>query len=324
MTSLVSILVFPGVIFLMAFSLAAEYIDRKVCAKLQNRVGPPWFQPLADFIKLCAKQDVMPEQADKTVFRLMPLLAFAAVVAAFLYIPIWGTGALASFDGDLIVVLYLLTIPTITFFLAGWYSGSNYSMLGAVRAITQLFAYEVPLFLSVLAPALLAGTWSLSEMSKFYSNFYSFSASPWHWLVLLLNLPGFAVSLIAMLGKLEKVPFDIPEAETEIVAGSFTEYAGRLLAMFRMAIDVEMVVGASLIAAVFMPFGLGDGKDFAILGFVFYLVKVLFVVVLLSILRTIMARMRIDQMINFCWKVVAPIAFAQLLIDLIIKGVISQ
>lgn len=315
--SLFSILVFPGVFFLMVFSLAAEYIDRKVCAKLQNRVGPPWFQPLADFIKLCAKQDVMPEQADKTVFRLMPLLAFAAIVAAFIYIPVWGTGALWSFDGDLIVVLYLLTIPTITFFLAGWYSGSNYSMLGAVRSITQLFAYEIPLFLSVLAPALLAGTWSLSEMTQFYN-------SGNNWALLLLNIPGFAVSLIAMLGKLEKVPFDIPEAETEIVAGSFTEYAGRLLAMFRMAVDVEMVVGATLIAAVFMPFGLGAGSAFSVLGFVLYIVKVLVVVVLLSILRTIMARMRIDQMINFCWKIVAPIAFAQLLLDLIIKGVLAQ
>jgi NADH-quinone oxidoreductase subunit H len=312
--NLFSILVFPGVFFLMVFSLAAEYIDRKLCATLQNRVGPPWFQPLADFIKLCAKQDVMPELADKTVFRLMPLLAFAAVIAAFIYIPVWGASALMSFDGDLIVVLYLLTIPTITFFLAGWFSGSNYSMLGAVRTITQLFAYEVPLFLSVLGPALLAGTWSLKGIATFYS-------SPEHWYLTLFNVIGFGVSLIAMLGKLEKVPFDIPEAETEIVAGTFTEYAGRLLAMFRMAIDVEMVVGASLLAAVFLPFGLGFGP---IVGFILYIVKVLFIVVLLSILRTIMARMRIDQMINFCWKVVAPIAFVQLLIDLIVKGVISR
>ena len=154
--NLIEILVFPGVVFLMVFSLAAEYADRKICAKLQNRVGPPWFQPLADFIKLCAKQDVLPEQADRTVFKLMPLLAFAATVTAFLYIPIWGD-PLKSFEGDLVVVLYLLTIPTITFFLAGWYSGSTYSLLGAVRSITQLFAYEIPLFLSLLAPALWPG-----------------------------------------------------------------------------------------------------------------------------------------------------------------------
>ena len=313
-SNLFLMLIFPGVVFLMVFSLAAEYLDRKLSARLQNRVGPPWFQPLADFIKLCAKQDVMPEQADRTVFKLMPLVAFAATVAASLYIPLWGREGLMFFDGDLIVVLYLLTIPTITFFLAGWYSGSTYSLLGAARSITQLFAYEIPLFLSVLGPALLAGTWSLRGIATFY-------AAPEHQVLMLFNVVGFIVAMVALLGKLEKVPFDIPEAETEIVAGSFTEYGGRLLAMFRMAIDIEMVVGASLLAAVFLPFGLGYGP---VIGFVLYLVKVLFVVALLSTLRTLFARMRIDQMINFCWKRVAPVAFAQLLVDLIVKGVISR
>src|SRR5512146_322666 len=108
---ILSILVFPGVIFLMAFSLAAEYVDRKVCAKLQNRIGPPWFQPLADFIKLAAKEDTIPEQADHFIFRLMPIMALAASATAFLYMPIWGKDALYAFKGDVIVVLYLLTIP---------------------------------------------------------------------------------------------------------------------------------------------------------------------------------------------------------------------
>jgi len=123
---------------------------------------------------------------------------------------------------------------------------------------------------------------------------------------------------VALLGKLEKVPFDIPEAETEIVAGTFTEYSGRLLALFRMCIDVEMVVGASLLAAVFLPFGMHYGP---VAGFGLYIVKVLFIVALLSVLRTIFARLRIDQMINFCWKYMAPAAFLQLLADLIIKGI---
>jgi len=125
--------------------------------------------------------------------------------------------------------------------------------------------------------------------------------------------------VVALLGKLEKGPFDIPEAETEIVAGTFTEYSGRLLAMFRLALGIEMVVGASLIAAVFLPFGLGVGP---VIGFVLYLAKVLFVVCLLSLLRTVLARLRIDQMISFCWKIVAPIAFLQLLVDLLAKGIL--
>ena len=307
-----SILVFPGMLFLMVFGLAAEYIDRKLYARLQNRIGPPWFQPLADFIKLASKEEILPEEAGKTVFRLMPVMAFTATVTAFLYIPLWSLDAPFAFDGDLVVVLYLLTVPTLTFFLAGWYSGSTYAMLGAARTITQLFAYEVPLFLAVLAPALLAGTWSLSGVAAYYQ------AHPWH---SLFNMIGFGVALVALLGKLEKVPFDIPEAETEIVAGSFTEYSGRLLAMFRIALDVEMIVGATLLAALFIPFGMSE--NWAV-GFAIYVVKVLGIVAALSVLRTVFARLRIDQMITFCWQVVAPLAFAQIVINLIVKGILNR
>jgi len=116
------------------------------------------------------------------------------------------------------------------------------------------------------------------------------------------------------------VPFDIPEAETEIVGGSFTEYSGRRLAFFHLATDVEMVVGASLVAAVFLPFGM-DLQ--AAPGVALWLAKTMAVVVILSVLRSIMARFRIDQMINFCWKIMAPLAFAQVLIDLVAKGVLA-
>ncbi|HTY12978.1 MAG TPA: complex I subunit 1 family protein [Candidatus Omnitrophota bacterium] len=305
--ALFKMLVFPGLLFLSAVSLFAEFFDRKLYARLQNRVGPPWFQPLADFIKLLGKEDVVPEEADRRMFDLAPVFALTAVVVAFLYIPMWGTHAIYSFSGDLIVVLYLLTIPTLTFFLGGWYSRSLFSTIGAVRSITQLFAYEIPLFVAILAPAMLANTWSLSEMAVFYH------AHPYYWLI---NLIAFGVGLVSLLGKLERVPFDIPEAETEIVAGSFTEYSGRLLAYFRMAIDIEAVVGASLLAAVFLPFGLGLPP---VIGFVLYLVKVFAIIAVLALFRTVFARLRIDQMVEFCWKWVAPIAFLQILINLVLK-----
>jgi NADH-quinone oxidoreductase subunit H len=156
---------------------------------------------------------------------------------------------------------------------------------------------------------MLADTWSLSGMSEYFSN------HPW---AILFNAAGFIIAIVALLGKLEKVPFDIPEAETEIVAGAFTEYSGRLLALFRLAIDMELVIGASLLAAVFLPYGMNYGPA---AGFALYLVKVLFIIAMISLLRTIFARLRIDQMISFCWKVVAPIAFLQFIADLIIKGV---
>lgn len=308
MTALFHILIFPGFLFLVTAGLLVEFFDRKLYARLQNRVGPPWFQPFADFLKLAGKEDVIPDEANPRIFKLMPALSLTSAVTAILYIPLWNMKALYSFTGDIIVILYLLTVPAITFFLGGWYSTSLYAKIGAVRSLTQLFAYEVPLFISILSPAVLANTWSLSEMTVFYN------AHPWLWC---FNIAGFCIAIIAMLGKLEKVPFDIPEAETEIVAGTFTEYSGRLFALFKLTIDAETIVCAALLAAVFMPFGLGYTWP---AGFAIFTAKVLFIVAILSLSRTIFARFRIDQMIDFCWKYVSPVALLQLLLSIIIKG----
>lgn len=312
MRELFNILIFPGFLFLFLFGLFSEFLDRKLYARLQNRIGPPWFQPLADFIKLLGKQEVIPGEANQTMFRIMPLFALTATVTSFFYIPLWNARALYSFNGDVIVVFYLCVIPTLTFFLGGWYSTSLFAKIGSVRTVTQMFAYEVPLFMGILASLLLANTWSLSEMAVFYNQ------HPFYWM---FNITGFCVSLVALLGKLEKTPFDIPEAETEIVAGSFTEYSGRLLALFRLTIDMELVTGASLLAIVFLPFGLGLG---ALAGFFLYMAKVILIVGLLAFLRTIFARLRIDQMMGFCWKYLAPLAFIQLVANLILKGMLNR
>lgn len=307
--ALFNILVFPGFIFLSAISLMFEFIDRKLHAKLQNRVGPPWFQPVADIIKLMAKETIIPKEADVRVFKAIPVFALAAVVAAFLYIPIWGNQSLYPFENDLIVVLYLLTIPTLAFFLAGWFSTSLYAEIGAIRAMTQLFAYEVPLYVSLLSPALLAGTWSVSGITQFYQQ------KP---VLLLFNIPAFAIAVIAAQGKLERVPFDLPDAETEIVGGTFTEYSGRLLGIFKMTVDAELVVIAALIAAVFFPFLIPENP---VLGMLAFLIKIFIIVFVLSAMRTVTARLRMDQMINFCWMILAPASLVQLVIDLILKGV---
>ncbi len=305
--ALLNILIFPGMLFLFVLALAGQFVDRKLYARLQNRVGPPWFQPVADLFKLLGKESVVPDDADRRMWTMAPVFALAAVVAAFVYIPLWNGKAIFSFDYDLVVVLYLMMIPTLTFFLGGWYSRSVFSTLGAVRSITQLFAYEIPLFVALLSPALLADTWSLDGMAAFYKG------HPWYWL---FNIVGLGVCLVTLLGKLERVPFDAPEAETEIVAGSFTEYSGRFLALFRMAIDSEAIVSASLIAAVFLPFGFGLP---AVLAFLLYLVKVGAILFALAVMRTLFARLRIDQIVDFCWRWVAPIAFLQVVIDLVAK-----
>ena len=113
------ILIFPGFLFLTVAALTAEYVDRKLCARLQNRIGPPWFQPWADFIKLLAKENLVPELVDRPMFSLTPLVALTSVVTALMYIPIWKPTALFAFKGDVIVGLYLLSVPTVAFFLGG-------------------------------------------------------------------------------------------------------------------------------------------------------------------------------------------------------------
>jgi len=303
---LAQILIFPGFLFLATYGMLLQWVDRKLCAVMQNRMGPPWFQPLADFIKLLAKEVIVPDEADNTMFRVLPYFAMAAVMTAMVSIPV-GETALFSFQGDLVAVIYLLTIPTVTFFLAGWSSKSPYSTVGSMRVLTQLFAYEVPLMLALIGPAILAGTWNISEISAFFAA---------HPSLIPAQLLGFLAAIIALQGKLERLPFDIPHAKNEIAGGQFTEYSGRLLDFFLLAVDMELVVGAALLNAVFLGGALGLTGIAAI---ALFLAKTLAITFLLALLKVLMARIRIEQMINFCWKYLAPVAMAQVLFDIFLK-----
>jgi len=314
------LLVYPGILFLFIYSTFCEWFDRKVYARLQNRMGPTHtgrfglLQPIADFFKLMAKEDIVPEAADKGFFNALPAFGLAVVSTAALLLPVWNFDlarpTLTSFPGDIIVLLYLLSLPTLILFLAAWSSTNLFSTIGGARVLTMLFGYEVPLFLAILSPALLAGSWRLAEIAAFYQ------ARP---VLLLANLLGFVVALIAVQAKLERTPFDIPHAETEIVGGTFTEYSGKKLALFRLTFDIEMVVASGLLAAVF----LGGFPGGALIGFVHFVVKTLFVIFLLSLIRALTARIRVDQVISFAWKILAPLAVIQILVSILLKGFLS-
>ncbi|MCM2267306.1 MAG: NADH-quinone oxidoreductase subunit H [Elusimicrobiales bacterium] len=301
------LIIFPGFLFLAVYGMFLQWVDRKLCAVMQNRMGPPWFQPFADFIKLLAKEVIVPDAADSAMFRALPYFAMAAVITALVSIPVSGPAALFSYQGDLVAVIYLLTIPTVTFFLAGWSSTSPYSTVGSMRVLTQLFAYEVPLMLSLIGPAILAGSWNISEIAAFFTA---------HPVLIPSQLLGFLAALIALQVKLERMPFDIPHAKNEIVGGQFTEYSGRLLNFFLLAVDMELVVGAALVNAVFLGGSLGFA-GWAGIGV--FLGKTLFITFLLALLKVLMARIRIEQMINFCWKYLAPVAMAQVAFDIFLK-----
>jgi NADH-quinone oxidoreductase subunit H len=289
---------------------------------MQNRVGPPFLQPVADLIKLLTKEDIIPKNADRVMFQYAPLVAFAAVMTPIMAIPIWGPAALYPLQGDLIITLYLLSIPTLALFVIGWSSASLYPLVGGFRAATMVFGYEIPLILACLSAGIIAGSWSVSDITGYLVL---------HPLVMLALLPGFVIALIALEAKLERSPFDIPHAETEIVGGVLTEYSGKKLAVMRMTEDIGMVVGASLIAAVFLGgFTFLDGSVLlagtdltAPLNFVLYLAKVLVVVFLLALTRTTFARLRIDQMLDFSWKYLAMGGILQLFIALMYVALVS-
>jgi NADH-quinone oxidoreductase subunit H len=313
--SIIYLLIFPGFLFIFAFGLFSEYLDRKVYARIQRRVGPPLLQPFADIIKLFAKEDIVPENADNIMFTAAPIFALAAIIAAFLYVPVVGPQALHSFEGDLIVVLYLLTIPTLALFLGGWYSGNIFGLRGGMRVASLLFSYEVPFFLALLSPALVAGTWEMANIVSFQNS---------HPIAMIITVLGFFIAIISLQGKLERLPFDIPEAETEIVSGPLIEYSGRRLALMRLAKDTEMVVGAGLIVAVFlggpMPLISTDPKFISwIIGSIVFILKLLLVIFILILIKSAVARIRTDQMINFAYKWLIPLALVQMLVVVIIR-----
>ena len=286
MKPFISILIlwlFPSGIFLLLVGLFYQWFDRKLLALLQNRVGPRWFQPLADTIKFLSKEEVIPDGVNPYLFIGLPLAALAGALTAALYVPIAGLAPTYGFSGDLIVVLYLLSLLTLCTGLAGTNTLDRFSMIGATRTLTQLFSYEAPFLLALLGPALVAGSWQVGTIASYAQN---------HWLILTQPL-GFIVALVGLMGKLEMPPFDAPEAHTEIVAGALTEYSGRGLAIFNLGRAVELVVGLTLVSAFYLG-GVSNplwfiGKTFALL----------FIMVGLQALLT---RLRIDQTVGLWWR----------------------
>jgi len=311
---LVYIFLFPGFLFLITYALILEFLDRRIAARMQHRVGPPFYQPLADFVKMLGKEVIDPDGVDLPVFDAAPLIALAAVMTAYLYIPIFGSSPLA-FQGDLVLVLYLFTLPTLALFLLGWLSRNIFSALGGIRAVTQMFIYEVPFFLALLAPALMAGTWSISEIMVWQQKNM--------WFVFLQPI-GFVIALIGLQAKLERTPFDIPEAETEIVAGPWTELTGRRLAVMHLTSDVLLVAGSALIAAIFL-----GGPTISVpvtpiwlswfVGFFLFLAKTLFVVLILSSIKVATGRIRIDQLNTIGWKYIATASLLQVAMVIVIN-----
>jgi len=301
LTALLKILIFPTGLTLILVGMLYEWIDRKLVARLQNRIGPRWFQPFADMVKLFAKEQINPDRANPLMFFGLPVLALSGALTAALYVPLMGLAPVHSFPGDLIVTIYLLSLLTISIGLAGWNTKSRFSLVGATRALTQTFAYEAPFMLAMLGPALAAGSWQINEINTYSAN---------HWMILTQPV-SFLVALIGLMGKLELPPFDAPEAETEIVAGALTDYSGRGLAIFNMGKSVELVIGITLIASFYLG-GVG--------GILPFLIKTVALLLVMAVLQSLLTRLRIDQTVGLWWRFGAILALAQILGLIVWKG----
>lgn len=300
-TSLVSLLVFPAGLTLIFTGMFYEWIDRKLVARFQNRVGPRWFQPFADMVKLFAKEQITPGLANPFLFFGLPVVAISGALTAALYIPFMGMQPAHSFPGDLIVTVYLLSLLTMCIGLAGWNTSSRFSLIGATRALTQLFAYEAPFLLSLLGPALAAGSWQISEINQYAQS---------HWIAVSQPV-GFIIALIGLMGKLELPPFDSPEAETEIVAGALTEYSGRGLAIFKLGKSIELIAGITLVSAFYLG---------GLHGVLPFLLKTFAVLLLMAILQTLLTRLRIDQTVGMWWRFGTILVLAQILLIILLRG----
>jgi len=299
-------------LFGIVFGLFYKGIDRKISARMQGRIGPPLRQPFRDLAKLFTKENIVPENSIPWIFNLAPLIGLVVTISILLYLPIGGFEPLVSSRGDLILILYLLIIPSLAMVIGGFASGSPYATVGAQREMATMIAYEFPLAIIIITIA-----WKLSTTASGglgLANAFALStitANPIWNTAGPLAFIGFIILLCVLVivtpAELSKIPFDAPEAETEIGGGLLVEYSGRNLAMFYLMDGVKTLVMASIIVALFFPYnlspllGLESYPAYAI-DIIFYLVKVLIVIIFsVTLIRVVVARLKIDQIVYTYW-----------------------
>ncbi|HON81116.1 MAG TPA: NADH-quinone oxidoreductase subunit H [Methanoregulaceae archaeon] len=305
-------------------------IDRKIAAHMQARIGPPLRQPFIDIRKLLVKENIVPENAIPWIFNLAPIIALVSSLVILLYIPLGSLNSPLGMYGDLILVMYLLTIPALAMVAGGFASGSPYATVGAQREMVTMIGYEFPLAIVVIAIA-----WRLWAAGVAYPFLLSTIAGNPVWgLVGPLGFIGVILLLIVLAvvtpAELSRIPFDTQEAETELAGGLLVEYSGRNLALFSLATAVKTLVLGALIVAVFFPWNLSSFVAMPagiaqIADLAFFLFKVILVMsIAVTLVRVGMARFRINQVVRVYWITFALIGLAGLLLlmaDSILAGV---
>lgn len=308
MKQILQYLIFPGFAFTVVIGCLASFFDRKITAWVQWRKGPGPYQPFWDILKLLGKETMIPKGGARWTFLLAPAIGFSAVI--LVSVLLWQSilAPSAGFGGDLIVVIYLITIPSICIVIGGAASSNPLSSLGASREMKMILSYELPFILALFVPVIKSG--GLIQLGHLMS---------WQWIpenhVFALSASGFLallVAVISMQAKLGLVPFDNPEAETEIIAGPYTEYSGPPLALFKLTGWMSLFILPFLLMIMFM-----GGIKFQGIHILWGVLKYAVLLLIIVLIRNTNPRVRIDQAMRFFWGKVFIIAVIAVILALL-------
>jgi NADH-quinone oxidoreductase subunit H len=292
-------------VFVLATVMGFIWFERRAMAIMQARLGPnrtgPFgiFQPVADALKVMIKEDIVPTTADKIVHWLAPVIAFVPVLMVFAVIPFQGGALLADLNIGILYVVAVSSVATVGIFMAGWASNNKYSLLGAMRQVAAVVSYEIPVVLSLVGVILLAGSLSLQQIVLAQDIPF-----------ILLQPLGFLLFFTGALAEINRAPFDLMEADSELVAGFHIEYSGMKFALFYLVEYAEALAISAIVTTVF----LGGWRGPFLPPWLWFLVKVGLVFFVIVWIRTTVPRVRIDQLMALAWKFLLPLALLNLFI----------
>jgi NADH-quinone oxidoreductase subunit H len=294
------------VILVVVNALILTWAERKVAGHMQRRIGPkevgPFglIQPFADVLKLLGKELITPVNADKPLYYLAPVIVFIPVLVSFIVIPFDACLQVKDINVGILVILAFSSLSVLSMLIAGWGSNNKYSLMGSIRSVAQNIAYEIPLLLSLLSVIIIAGSLSLKDIVD---------AQKGMWYVIYQPI-AFLIYFITSVAETNRTPFDLPEAESELVAGFHTEYSGMRFALFFLAEYTNIFI----VSAVATTFFLGGYHGPILPGIVWFFIKTYLLVFVILWFRWTFPRVRFDQLLNLSWKILIPVSFANLLI----------
>jgi NADH-quinone oxidoreductase subunit H len=281
-------------------------LERKFAARMQSRIGPyyvgkphGWLQPIADAIKLMIKEDIVPSAADRWVYNLAPIAFLIPCVLIFATMPFAPNLGLADLNIGVLFFLAVSSLEIVGLFMGGWGSNNKYALLSAMRAVNQIISYDLPFVFAALIPVVLAGSLQMSAIVDAQQGLW-FVAYP------VVGQLGFVAFLVATLAAENRVPFDILEAESELVAGFRVEYSGMKFAIIQLGEYAHMIASSFLGALLFLGGWLGPGSDMPAVGVLWFLLKAMLIFLVVTWVRWSFVRIRVDQILAVSWKLLLP------------------